>query len=160
MMALRGDTDPTPPQDNISKVGGAADLMLFIVLRVRFFVRLGTGEPARTPSEKGIAFTQILIISVTLIVVAVPEGLPLAAMLALAFVGWRSSPVIISASLWPSSQQRTFAGNPIRRSLAPRTADTTVVTTPSTPTSPIAATTTTTPLILRTSFRRIQPRLA
>jgi magnesium-transporting ATPase (P-type) len=38
-----------------------------------------------TTSEKGIAFTQILIISVTLIVVAVPEGLPLAMTLALAF---------------------------------------------------------------------------
>ena len=38
-----------------------------------------------TPSEKGIAFTNILIISVTLVVVAVPEGLPLAVTLALAF---------------------------------------------------------------------------
>ena len=38
-----------------------------------------------TPSEKGIAFTRILIISVTLEVVAVPEGLPLAVTLALAF---------------------------------------------------------------------------
>lgn len=38
-----------------------------------------------TASEKGIAFTQILIISVTLVVVAVPEGLPLAVTLALAF---------------------------------------------------------------------------
>ena len=38
-----------------------------------------------TPSEKGIAFTRILIILVTLEVVAVPEGLPLAVTLALAF---------------------------------------------------------------------------
>jgi hypothetical protein len=30
---------------------------------------------SRTPSEKGIAFVNILIISVTLIVVAVPEGM-------------------------------------------------------------------------------------
>ena len=39
----------------------------------------------RTANQKGIAFVQILIISVTLIVVAVPEGLPLAVTLALAF---------------------------------------------------------------------------
>ncbi|KAF9783701.1 calcium P-type ATPase, partial [Thelephora terrestris] len=38
-----------------------------------------------TANEKGIAFTQILIISVSLVVVAVPEGLPLAVTLALAF---------------------------------------------------------------------------
>jgi Ca2+-transporting ATPase len=39
----------------------------------------------RTPAEWGIAFVNILIIAVTLIVVAVPEGLPLAVTLALAF---------------------------------------------------------------------------
>lgn len=39
----------------------------------------------RTPREKGQNFIEILIISVTLIVVAVPEGLPLAVTLALAF---------------------------------------------------------------------------
>jgi Ca2+-transporting ATPase len=41
--------------------------------------------PHSTADEKGIAFTQILIISATLVVVAVPEGLPLAVSLALAF---------------------------------------------------------------------------
>ncbi|KAJ7608118.1 hypothetical protein DFH06DRAFT_1379188 [Mycena polygramma] len=39
----------------------------------------------RTVSQKGIAFVNILVISVTLVVVAVPEGLPLAVTLALAF---------------------------------------------------------------------------
>jgi len=38
-----------------------------------------------TPSKKGIAFTNTLIISVALVVVAVPKGLPLAVTLALAF---------------------------------------------------------------------------
>ncbi|KAF9644891.1 Ca-transporting ATPase, partial [Thelephora ganbajun] len=92
MMALRGDPDPTPLQEKlndlaelIAKIGGAAGLILFIALMIRFFVQLGTGNPVRTPSEKGIAFTHILIISVTVIVVAVPEGLPLAVTLALAF---------------------------------------------------------------------------
>jgi len=39
----------------------------------------------RTPQQNGSAFINILIISITLIVVAVPEGLPLAVTLALAF---------------------------------------------------------------------------
>jgi Ca2+-transporting ATPase len=39
----------------------------------------------RSANDKAQAFIQILIISVTLIVVAVPEGLPLAVTLALAF---------------------------------------------------------------------------
>ena len=59
--------------------------MLFTALLIRFFVQLGTGDPPRTSNEKGLAFVDILIISVTLIVVAVPEGLPLAVTLALAF---------------------------------------------------------------------------
>ncbi|KAJ7284885.1 calcium-transporting ATPase [Mycena rebaudengoi] len=92
MMALRGDTDNTPLQiklnalaELIAKIGSAAGLILFASLLIRFFVQLGTGEPQRTASQKGIAFVNILIISVTLIVVAVPEGLPLAVTLALAF---------------------------------------------------------------------------
>ncbi|OCH84084.1 calcium ATPase, partial [Obba rivulosa] len=92
MMALRGETENTPLQSKlndlaelIAKLGSAAGLILFTALMIRFFVQLGTGNPQRTANEKGIAFVQILIISVTLIVVAVPEGLPLAVTLALAF---------------------------------------------------------------------------
>jgi len=92
MMALRGDTENTPLQlklndlaELIAKLGTAAGTVLFVALMIRFFVQLGTGEPARTASEKGFAFVNILIIAVTLIVVAVPEGLPLAVTLALAF---------------------------------------------------------------------------
>ncbi|KAF9457841.1 hypothetical protein BDZ94DRAFT_1325934 [Collybia nuda] len=92
MMALRGDTENTPLQlklnhlaELIAKIGSLAGLLLFSALMIRFFVQLGTNEPARTPSEKGITFVNILIIAVTLIVVAVPEGLPLAVTLALAF---------------------------------------------------------------------------
>ena len=92
IIALRGDTENTPLQlklndlaELIAKLGSAAGLLLFTALMIRFFVQLGTGEPERTANQKGIAFVQILIISVTLIVVAVPEGLPLAVTLALAF---------------------------------------------------------------------------
>ncbi|TCD63338.1 hypothetical protein EIP91_005657 [Steccherinum ochraceum] len=92
MMALRGDAENTPLQHKlnnlaelIAKLGSIAGGTLFLALMIRFFVQLGTNEPSRTSNEKGIAFVQILIISVTLIVVAVPEGLPLAVTLALAF---------------------------------------------------------------------------
>ncbi|KAI0359713.1 calcium-translocating P-type ATPase [Trametes cingulata] len=92
MMALRGDAENTPLQiklnnlaELIAKLGSAAGLILFTALMIRFFVQLGTHNSERTPSQWGIAFVQILIISVTLIVVAVPEGLPLAVTLALAF---------------------------------------------------------------------------
>ncbi|KAF9778977.1 Ca-transporting ATPase [Thelephora terrestris] len=92
MMALWGSPEPTPLQKKLNKlaeliarIGGGAGFALFIALTIRLFAQFGTEEPARTADEKGIAFTQILIISVTLVVVAVPEGLPLAVSLALAF---------------------------------------------------------------------------
>ncbi|KAG5651154.1 hypothetical protein H0H81_009669 [Sphagnurus paluster] len=92
MMALRGDSENTPLQlklnvlaELIAKIGSAAGLILFTALMIRYFVQLGTNNPPRSANQKGIAFVNILIISVTLIVVAVPEGLPLAVTLALAF---------------------------------------------------------------------------
>ncbi|KDR79013.1 hypothetical protein GALMADRAFT_64503 [Galerina marginata CBS 339.88] len=92
MMALRGDTENTPLQlklndlaELIAKIGSVAGLALFTALMIRFFVQLGKGEPPRNANQNGIAFVNILIIAVTLIVVAVPEGLPLAVTLALAF---------------------------------------------------------------------------
>jgi len=54
LAALRGEPDPTPLQEKlndlaelIAKIGGAAGLILFIALMIRFFVQLGTGEPVR-----------------------------------------------------------------------------------------------------------------
>ncbi|KAF9565395.1 calcium-translocating P-type ATPase [Agrocybe pediades] len=92
MMALRGDTENTPLQlklnnlaELIAKIGSVAGLALFTALMIRFFVQLGTHNPERNASQNGIAFVNILIIAVTLVVVAVPEGLPLAVTLALAF---------------------------------------------------------------------------
>lgn len=108
--ALRGDAENTPLQlklndlaELIAKIGSIAGLTLFSALMIRFFVQLGEHDPPRSVSiscsvlqnnltlgssnanQSGIAFVNILIISVTLIVVAVPEGLPLAVTLALAF---------------------------------------------------------------------------
>ncbi|KAJ7773167.1 Ca-transporting ATPase, partial [Mycena metata] len=98
MMALREESNSTPLQfklnalaELIAKLGSAVGLILFVALLIRFFVQLGASEPVRTASEKGIVFVNILIIAVTLIVVAVPEGLPLAVTLALAFAAKRMS---------------------------------------------------------------------
>jgi Ca2+-transporting ATPase len=68
----------------IAKLGAAAGLVLFVALMIRFFVQLHE-DPGRTADAKGQQFVQILIIAVTVVVVAVPEGLPLAVTLALAF---------------------------------------------------------------------------
>ncbi|KAG2036848.1 hypothetical protein BDR03DRAFT_1052346 [Suillus americanus] len=92
MMALRTETEHTPLQlklnvlaELIAKIGSLAGIFLFSTLMIRFIVQLATGSPARSADQNGMAFVQILIISVTLVVVAVPEGLPLAVTLALAF---------------------------------------------------------------------------
>ncbi|KAI1411136.1 calcium-translocating P-type ATPase [Hypoxylon sp. FL1857] len=91
MMSLNEDPEITPLQSKlnviaeyIAKLGGAAGLLLFIVLFIMFLVRLPSNW-ALSPSEKGQQFIQIFIVVVTIIVVAVPEGLPLAVTLALAF---------------------------------------------------------------------------
>ncbi|KAJ2996983.1 hypothetical protein NUW58_g799 [Xylaria curta] len=94
LMSLNEDPEITPLQSKlnvvaeyIAKLGGAAGLLLFIVLFIEFLVRL-SGSSA-SPSEKGQQFIRIFIVVVTIIVVAVPEGLPLAVTLALAFATTR-----------------------------------------------------------------------
>ncbi|KAI1373569.1 calcium-translocating P-type ATPase [Hypoxylon crocopeplum] len=91
MMSLSEDPEITPLQSKlnviaeyIAKLGGAAGLLLFIVLFIMFLVRLPSNSDL-SPSQKGQQFIEIFIVVVTIIVVAVPEGLPLAVTLALAF---------------------------------------------------------------------------
>lgn len=94
MMSLREDSEVTPLQNKlnvlatyIAKLGGAAALLLFVVLFIEFLVRLkGSNE---SPADKGQNFLDILIVAITVVVVAVPEGLPLAVTLALAFATTR-----------------------------------------------------------------------
>lgn len=94
LMALDEDPEMTPLQSKlniiaeyIAKLGGAAGLLLFIVLFIIFLVKLPKSQ--HTPAEKGQQFLNIFIVVVTIIVVAVPEGLPLAVTLALAFATTR-----------------------------------------------------------------------
>ncbi|KAF2994688.1 plasma membrane calcium [Curvularia kusanoi] len=94
MMSVRTEMEATPLQEKLGKlavaisyIGSAAAGILFFVLLIRFLAGLpGDTRPAAT---KGSAFMDILIVAVTIIVVAVPEGLPLAVTLALAFATTR-----------------------------------------------------------------------
>lgn len=95
LMALNDDPEMTPLQSKlnviaeyIAKLGGAAGLLLFIVLFIEFLVKLKS-QGNLTPTQKGQNFLEIFIVVVTIIVVAVPEGLPLAVTLALAFATTR-----------------------------------------------------------------------
>ncbi|KAK4224301.1 putative type IID cation-transporting ATPase [Podospora fimiseda] len=94
MMSLQTDQEDTPLQkklnvlaDNIAWFGGGAALLLFVVLFIKFCAGLPTNNG--TPDEKGQQFLRLFITSVTVVVVAVPEGLPLAVTLALAFATTR-----------------------------------------------------------------------
>jgi P-type Ca2+ transporter type 2C len=67
----------------IAKWGGGIALLLFIILVIMFIIRLPGSN--MSPSMKGEHLMQILIVSVSIVVVAVPEGLPLAVTLSLAY---------------------------------------------------------------------------
>lgn len=93
LMSLQEEGQTTPLQsklnvlaEHIAKLGLASGLLLFVVLFIKFLVQLKDIEGAEA---KGQAFLQIFIVAVTVIVVAVPEGLPLAVTLALAFATTR-----------------------------------------------------------------------
>ncbi|ANZ74495.1 BA75_01427T0 [Komagataella pastoris] len=98
LASLQVDTEETPLQmrlsnlaDGISKFGFLAALILFIILLIKFLANLAPGRRFHdiTPALKGSHVVDILITAITVIVVAVPEGLPLAVTLALAFATTR-----------------------------------------------------------------------
>jgi len=90
MMSLQTDNEDTPLQVKlagmanwIGYIGTAAAGLLFVILLIRFLV--GLPGDTETPAVKGSEFLNILIVAITIIVVAVPEGLPVAVTLALSF---------------------------------------------------------------------------
>lgn len=98
MALLDHETEVTPLQarldalaNGISRYGFLAALVLFVVLFIRYCVNLAPGGNIHhlVAAEKGKKFVDILIVAVTIVVVAVPEGLPLAVTLALAFATTR-----------------------------------------------------------------------
>ncbi|KAJ2648992.1 plasma membrane calcium [Coemansia sp. RSA 1250] len=91
LLSLRTKNDPTPLQTKlnglaelIAKLGGAAGLLMFIVLIIKYAVKLGRDEVSREATKVVDSIVRIIISAVTVVVVAVPEGLPLAVTLALA----------------------------------------------------------------------------
>ncbi|KAK2750326.1 hypothetical protein FQN57_003806 [Myotisia sp. PD_48] len=94
LLSLQDEGQTTPLQSKlnilaeyIAKLGLAAGLLLFVVLFIKFLVHLKSITGGAT--AKGQEFLKIFIMAVTVIVVAVPEGLPLAVTLALAFATTR-----------------------------------------------------------------------
>ncbi|RHZ69214.1 hypothetical protein Glove_287g31 [Diversispora epigaea] len=94
MMALRTDPEDTPLQEklnqlaeDIAKLGGSATLLMLVVLLIKYFITFRFGVPGLTSVFQSLV--RILISTVTLLVVAIPEGLPLAVTLALAFATTR-----------------------------------------------------------------------
>jgi Ca2+-transporting ATPase len=94
LMSLQTESEDTPLQVKLGKLanwigglGSGAAALLFFILLFRFVANLSS-NPA-TPAVKGQEFLDILIVAITVIVVAVPEGLPLAVTLALAFATTR-----------------------------------------------------------------------
>lgn len=95
LLSLQTPNDPTPLQVKLGKLadwigylGTAAAGILFFVLLFRFIADL-PNHPEKNSTMKGKEFVDILIVAVTVIVVAIPEGLPLAVTLALAFATTR-----------------------------------------------------------------------
>lgn len=94
MMSLRHEAEKTPLQVKlegfagaITKFGIGSAVALLLVLTFKFIG--GLSNNPGTPAEKASTFLDILIVAVTIIVVAVPEGLPLAVTLALAYATTR-----------------------------------------------------------------------
>ncbi|KAM0359560.1 hypothetical protein ACHAPY_009790 [Fusarium culmorum] len=94
MMSVRTDIESTPLQKKLEKLavaiaqlGGGASVLMFFILLFRFCANLpGDDRPAE---EKASTFVDLLVVAIAIIAVAVPEGLPLAVTLALAFATTR-----------------------------------------------------------------------
>ncbi|RAL01606.1 putative calcium-translocating P-type ATPase(PMCA-type) [Aspergillus ibericus CBS 121593] len=94
LLSLQESNDPTPLQVKLARLanwigwlGSGAAIILFFALFFRFVADLP--HNSASPAAKGKEFVDILIVAVTVIVVAIPEGLPLAVTLALAFATTR-----------------------------------------------------------------------
>ncbi|KAF8860890.1 putative plasma membrane calcium-transporting ATPase [Acephala macrosclerotiorum] len=94
LMSLKDEPSFTPLQAKLNRLAKAiawfgfiAAVLLFVVLFIKFLAQLPRNTHSST--QKGQNFLNILIISLTVLVIAVPEGLPLAVTLALAFASNR-----------------------------------------------------------------------
>jgi P-type Ca2+ transporter type 2C len=90
LASLRDEPEQTPLQARLNVLakyiaiaGGVSALLLFVALFIKFLATLH--HSSHTSAVKGQNFVDIVIISLTVLVIAVPEGLPLAVTLSLAF---------------------------------------------------------------------------
>lgn len=90
MVSLQTKNEDTPLQVKLAHManwigylGTTAAGFLFFILLIRFLV--GLSASTATAAAKGSQFLDIFIVAITIIVVAVPEGLPVAVTLALSF---------------------------------------------------------------------------
>ncbi|KAI4259540.1 MAG: hypothetical protein LQ352_000727 [Teloschistes flavicans] len=90
MMGLQAENEETPLQAKLARManwigylGTSAAGLLFFILLFRFLAGLPGNKD--TPTKRSHTFLDILIVAITIIVVAVPEGLPVAVTLALSF---------------------------------------------------------------------------
>ncbi|RFU79297.1 p-type calcium atpase [Trichoderma arundinaceum] len=95
LMSLREDVEETPLQAKLGRLGkqlimfgAAAGAIYFLILFIRFLVRLPRHKHAR-PTQKAEAFLHIVMLAVTIVVITVPEGLALNVTVALAFATTR-----------------------------------------------------------------------
>lgn len=93
MMSMRGDeAEGTPLQnkldtlaEQIAKLGFAAAVTMLIALVIKYFVTAALAPEFPPAGDIAAAMISIVIQAITIIVVAVPEGLPMAVTMALAF---------------------------------------------------------------------------
>ncbi|KAK0620780.1 calcium-translocating P-type ATPase [Immersiella caudata] len=93
-MSLRNDVEETPLQHKLGLlakqiiiIGFVVGSIFFTILLIRWLVRLRYF--VGSPREKGESFLDIFMLSVTVVVIGVPEGLSLAVAVALAFATTR-----------------------------------------------------------------------
>ncbi|KAI7861506.1 PMCA-type calcium-translocating P-type ATPase [Spinellus fusiger] len=93
MMSMRGaESEGTPLQmkldtlaEQIAKLGFAAALVMLFALVIKYFITAALQPSFPASQEIAASMISILIQAITIIVVAVPEGLPMAVTMALAF---------------------------------------------------------------------------
>ncbi|KOS23394.1 Calcium-transporting ATPase 2 [Escovopsis weberi] len=90
LMSLGEGVDITPLQERLGRLGkqlitfgAVAGLVYFIVLFIRFLVRLPQHHVG--PTDKAEAFLRIVMLAIAIVVITVPEGLALNVTIALAF---------------------------------------------------------------------------
>lgn len=90
MTSLQTENEDTPLQVKLARManwigylGTSAAGVLFLILLIRFLA--GLSANTANSAKKGSEFLDIFIVAITIIVVAVPEGLPVAVTLALSF---------------------------------------------------------------------------